>query len=238
MPSQAEPDSTAMVAVPTGCPRGCAAHRPDELFTVASLVTVVRTLASVALAMAGIARGSDLLLLTALLTHWVGDSADGMVARLRDEETRTGAALDICADRLCVAVIYVGFVAGHPEYAAALGVYLVEFMLLDSVLSLAFLRYPISGPNYFARVDRLIWRLNWWPPAKSANSALPALAAVLLGSPGLALALAGALLVVKAGCLVRLAADLRRTDESFPAHPSNSGRPSNAMRVPVSGHLH
>jgi CDP-diacylglycerol--glycerol-3-phosphate 3-phosphatidyltransferase len=186
------------------CPRGCANHGLDRLLTVASGVTAVRTVLCVALGMAGIARSSGLLLAAALGVHWLGDVADGLVARRRDEETLTGAVLDICADRLCVSVVYLGFVVGHPEFALALAVYLIEFMFVDAVLSLAFLRWPIAGPNYFARVDRLIWRLNWWPPAKLVNSAVPALLCVWLGSPAMALAVAAGLLALKSACLVRV----------------------------------
>lgn len=188
------------------CPRGCSAHRGETLLTLASAVTVVRTLACVLLAMAGIAQASGGFLGAALVVHWIGDVADGAIARWRDEETLTGAVLDICADRLCVAVVYLGFVTLHPEFLLALAVYLVEFMVVDAVLSLAFLRWPISSPNYFARVDRLIWRWNWWPPAKVVNSAVPALLCVWFGVPGLALAAAGALLLLKTVCLVRVAA--------------------------------
>jgi len=206
-------DTARSSAAPAQCPVGCLAHRPDDLLTWANLVTVVRTLVCVLLAMAAIAGHGRGLLAAALVVHWIGDVADGLLARRLDQETPTGAVLDIVADRLCVAVVYVGFVVGSPEFAVALGVYLVEFMLVDAVLSLAFLRWPISGPNYFARVDRLVWRWNWWPPAKVANSAVPALVCVLLESPALALALAVALLVLKVGSLIRVVGRLQRRGE-------------------------
>lgn len=198
------PDAILPGSVARNCPRGCANHGVDRLLTLASVVTLVRTALCVALGLASIANADGRLLLLALVVHWVGDVADGAVARHRDEETLTGAVLDICADRLCVAVVYVGFVVGHPEFATALGVYLVEFMLVDAVLSLAFLRWPIAGPNYFGRVDRLVWLLNWWPPAKVVNSAVPALLCVLFGSPGLGLVVAVALLTLKSACLIRV----------------------------------
>lgn len=201
------------------CPRGCADHGVDRLITLASVVTLVRTVVCVALGLAGIVNSDGRLLLLALVVHSVGDVADGAVARHRDEETLTGAVLDICADRLCVAVVYVGFVVGHPEFAAALGVYLVEFMLVDAVLSLAFLRWPIAGPNYFGRVDRLVWLLNWWPPAKFFNSAVPALLCVWFGSPGLGLVVAVALLTLKSACLVRVVHVLGARGEHCPDHP-------------------
>lgn len=218
-------EDTAVTGLDTGhrhasCPRGCASHGTDRLFTSASIITMVRTVVCVGLAMAAFAGHGQSLLLVALIVHWVADSADGIVARLRDEETITGAVLDITADRVVVAAIYLGFVAQRPEFAWALGVYLVEFMFVDAALSLAFLRWPISGPDFFHLVDRLIWRLNWFRPAKAVNSALVAVLCVLVGSPALALAVAVALLILKSLCLVRVSGALTQRGEVCAGHPT------------------
>ena len=186
--------------------------------TLASVVTLARTVLCVAFGLAGVARSSGWLLLLALGVYWLGDVADGAIARRRDEETLTGAVLDICADRLCVAVVYLGFVLDHPEFVGALGVYLVEFMLIDAALSLAFLRWPLAGPNYYIRIDRLVWLLNWWPPAKLVNSAVPALLCVWLGSPDVALVVAVALLTLKSACLVRVVRVLGSRGERCAGH--------------------
>ncbi len=180
----------------------------------------MRTVACVALALAGTTTGSVQLLLAALAVYWVGDIADGLVARWRDEETRTGAVLDVICDRLCVSVVYLGLVAERPEFTAALGVYLIEFMAVDAVLSLAFLRWPIAGPNYFDRVDPLVWRLNWWTPAKMVNSALVVLLCFATGSPLLALATATGLLVLKTVSLIRVARLLGARGEPCGGHHS------------------
>jgi len=202
------------------CPAWCANHGIDRLLTLATVVTLIRTLLCVGVGMAAIAGSSGWLLGCALAAYWIGDVADGWIARRRDEETLTGAVADICADRLCVAVVYLGFVADHSEFAVALAVYLVEFMLVDTVLSLAFLRWPVAGPNYFGRVDRLVWLLNWWPPAKLVNSAVPALLCVWLGSPGIALGVALALLAVKSACLTRVVRVLGFRGERCEGHPA------------------
>jgi CDP-diacylglycerol--glycerol-3-phosphate 3-phosphatidyltransferase len=52
------------------------------------------------------------------------------------------------------------------------GLYLAEFMVIDMYLSLAFLAWPISSPNYFYLVDARIWQWNWSKPGKALNSAL------------------------------------------------------------------
>ena len=77
------------------------------------------------------------MLCVGLVVHWVGDSLDGLVARVRDCETRTGAVLDILSDRLCAAAFYIGLVWMEPHLAPAVFVYLIEFMVIDGFLSLA-----------------------------------------------------------------------------------------------------
>ncbi len=197
---------SAVTPVSVGtCHRGCVGGRVDRLVTAPSVVTVVRTVLAVALAMVALRTGSEAWLLAALAAYWVGDTGDGLLARLTDTETRTGAVLDIVSDRCCVAVVYVTYVAWHPEFAVPVGIYLVEFMVIDTFLSLGFLRWPLLSPNYFGLVDQVIYRLNWTPLAKGANSAAVALVAVLLDAPALAAVLATVLLAVKTGCLVRLA---------------------------------
>lgn len=56
--------------------------------------------------------------------------------------------------------------------------FLVQFMLVDHLLSLMFLRWPLLGPNYLARVDPRIHRWNWSPPAKALNTAAVVILAI------------------------------------------------------------
>ena len=67
----------------------------------------------------------------------MGDSLDGIVARIRDCETRTGAALDILSDRFCAAAFYVGLAWTLPHLSPAIFVYLAEFMVIDCFISLS-----------------------------------------------------------------------------------------------------
>ena len=169
----------------------------ERLNTPATLVTLVRTVASVALAATAAREESLTLLVVALVVHWVGDSLDGLVARLLDCETRTGAVADILCDRLCVAGFYVGLAWLEPHLAPAIFVYLAMFMVVDCFLSLSFLAWPITSPNYFYVVDRGLWLRNWSHPAKAVNSGLFAILLLVTGSLWLGLAAAGALLVAK-----------------------------------------
>ncbi|HET9859226.1 MAG TPA: CDP-alcohol phosphatidyltransferase family protein [Nocardioidaceae bacterium] len=176
----------------------------ERLGTSANVVTLVRTVASVALAGLAAREASLTLLVVALVVYWVGDMADGFVARLRGCETRIGAVLDILCDRFCAAAFYLGLAWLSPEFALPIFIYLAEFMVIDCFLSLAFLAWPIRSPNYFYVVDRQLWLWNWSKPGKAVNSSLFAVLLLVTGWVWLGVAIAVALLVLKSVSLVRL----------------------------------
>jgi CDP-diacylglycerol--glycerol-3-phosphate 3-phosphatidyltransferase len=169
----------------------------ERLWTSATVITFVRTIAAVVLSAWGAYESSKTLLVVALVVYWVGDMLDGFVARVRDCETRIGAVLDIFSDRLCAASFYVGLAWLEPHLAPAIFVYLAEFMVIDNFLSIAFLAWPIRSPNYFYEVDRRIWLWNWSKPGKATNSALFAVLLLVTGWMPLGLAIATCLLVLK-----------------------------------------
>ena len=178
--------------------------RDERLLTGATVITAVRTVASVVLAAAAAHEQDLTLLVVALGVYWVGDMLDGLYARVRDCETRIGAVLDIMCDRFNAAAFYIGLAWLQPDLSPAIFVYLAEFMVVDCFLSIAFLAWPIRSPNYFFVVDRTIWLWNWSKPAKAANSALFAVLLLVTGWTWLALGIACALTVVKTVSLVRL----------------------------------
>jgi len=178
--------------------------RDERLWTGATVITFVRTIASAALA-AWAAYDQDLtLLIVALAIYWVGDMADGAWARWRDCETRIGAVIDIMSDRFNAGAFYFGLAWLQPDLAPAIFVYLFEFMVIDCFLSIAFLAWPVRSPNYFFVVDRPIWLWNWSKPAKALNSALFAVLLLVTGWMWLGLAIATGLLVLKCVSLARL----------------------------------
>ncbi|HEY2790740.1 MAG TPA: CDP-alcohol phosphatidyltransferase family protein, partial [Micromonosporaceae bacterium] len=130
------------------------------LRTVPNLVTLARTAAAVAVGVAALAAGSMALIAVAYGIYWLGDMLDGWSARRLGQETRAGAILDIVSDRVCTAVLCMGLVSLVPGIAVVVVVFLLSFMVLDTMLSLAFLCWPIAGPNYFYEVDRRVWRWN------------------------------------------------------------------------------
>lgn len=184
----------------------------ERLWTGATIITAVRTIASVVLAAAAAYEQSLTLLIISLAVYWVGDMLDGFYARLRSCETRIGAVLDILSDRLNAGAFYIGLAWLEPGLAPAIYVYLAEFMVIDCFLSIAFLAWPVRSPNYFFVIDRPIWLWNWSKPAKAINSALFAVLLLVTGmwldmvstAMWLGLAIATALLVLKCVSLGRL----------------------------------
>jgi phosphatidylglycerophosphate synthase len=174
------------------------------------------------------------LLVAGYLVYWVGDMADGAVARWRDEKTREGAVFDIISDRACTTMLATAFVVQQPAMAVPLALFLVQFCVVDTMLSLGFLYWPVDSPNDFHLVDRTLWRLNWSPPAKAVNTA----AVVLLvwsGSAVIAAAVALGLTTLKVWSLRRMVglldiavpiddqADERADDAAVPEVPSSPG---------------
>ncbi|WP_299922166.1 CDP-alcohol phosphatidyltransferase family protein [uncultured Nocardioides sp.] len=178
--------------------------REERLLTGATVITAVRTVASVVLAAMAAHQQSLTLLVVALGVYWVGDMLDGFYARVRDCETRIGAVLDVICDRFNAAAFYIGLAWLQPDLSPAIFVYLAEFMVVDFFLSIAFLAWPIRSPNYFFVVDRPIWLWNWSKPAKAVNSALFAVLLLVTGWMWVGLAIASALLVLKCVSLRRL----------------------------------
>ncbi len=177
--------------------------------TVPNLVTLVRTVVAVGLGAVAVTSGDLALLGLAYAVYWVGDILDGWCARRLDQETRLGAVLDIVSDRACTAVLCVGLVAHVPGVLPLAVVFLLSFMVLDTMLSLAFLCWPVKSPNDFHLVDDLVWRVNWSPLAKAANTA-GAVVAILLGAYALGLLLAVVVAAVKVWSATRVVALLER----------------------------
>lgn len=185
------------------------ALRVGPFATVPNLVTLVRTVAAVALGIIGVASSDLALLGVAYGIYWLGDMLDGWSARLLGQETRAGAVLDIVSDRACTAVLCVGLVAVLPGVTPVAIVFLLSFMVLDTMLSLAFLCWPVLSPNYFHRVDRRVWELNWSPLAKAANTA-GVVGAVAIGLHGVALFVALVIVALKVWSSVRVVRLLER----------------------------
>lgn len=176
----------------------------ERIGTPATWVTAVRTLAAVVCAGIAIEAGSLPWLIASLVVYWIGDVADGALARALHHETRIGAVLDICCDRLCAAVFYLGLAWLQPDLVWPILLYLSVFMTLDTFLSLSFLAWPCLSPNYFYEIDETIWRYNWSKPAKAANSSIFAVLLLVTGWVWLGLLIGVVILGLKAWSTHRL----------------------------------
>ncbi len=191
-------------AIPCGH-RGCTCAFGDQWGTAPTLVTAVRTIGTMVAWAVAVTTGSDGWLLAALLCYWIGDIADGLLARLTHRETRTGAVLDVLADRLSVCLVVTSYVTTHPSAAPPAAVFLVQFVVLDAYLTLAFTRWSLLSPNYFGLVDATVYRLNWSPLAKATNTSAVVLVWLVTGWSMAATVLAAAMLGVKSFSAVRVA---------------------------------
>ncbi len=184
------------------------------LLTVPNAITVVRTVVSLGLALVAL-QSDDRLpwVIAAYLVYYLGDSADGLAARLLGQETRAGAVHDILSDRLCTAVCAANLILLQPDLAVPVGIFLLNFMVLDCLLSLSFLLWPIVSPNYFAVVDELVYKLNWSHPAKALNN-IGIIVAVVVGNLPLALVIVVAQVAVKAWSAHRVVGRIRELEAS------------------------
>jgi CDP-diacylglycerol--glycerol-3-phosphate 3-phosphatidyltransferase len=182
---------------------GCSCCATTSLATTPNVLTIARTLACAALTVEAVAGTSWRVLLAAVAAYWAGDVCDGILARTTGCETRFGAALDIVCDRACCALVLLGAVTLEPSFALPVAVYLLAFVVVDTLLSLTFLAWPLLGVNYLRLVDERVWRLNFSPPAKLLNSAV-FLLLLLAGQPYAAAIAATCALVLKSVSLLRM----------------------------------
>jgi phosphatidylglycerophosphate synthase len=187
---------------------GCWDGWAEPLATWPNLVTALRTIAALLLSAAAVSTGRQDLLLAALAVYWAGDVADGALARRLGQETRGGALFDVLADRACSVAFWLPWVLWHPESVWPVMLYLFEFAVVDGLLSVAWLAWPLLSCNYVERVHGQVYRLNWWPPAKAVNTAGLVLLVVVWPQPLLAVLFVAAVLAVKVASLVRLHAAL------------------------------
>jgi CDP-diacylglycerol--glycerol-3-phosphate 3-phosphatidyltransferase len=185
--------------------RGCTAAFGEQWGTGPNVVTAIRTVATVAGWAVAITTGREAWLITALLCYWIGDITDGILARWSHWETRTGAVLDVLADRLSVCLVVVTYVTAHPSAALPAAVFLAQFVVLDTYLTLAFTRWSLLSPNYFGLVDAAVYRLNWSPPAKATNTSAVVLVWLATRSTITTTVLAAVILGVKSFSALRLA---------------------------------
>lgn len=183
------------------------------LWTGANGVTIARLIATTTMMLVAIMSRSPTLLLAGLLTSWLLDVADGLLARDRLRETVIGAQLDILADRMTAMWVVLGVVVfdhAAPLTVVAGAAVWLQLSFFDQLLASQFLRFGHWSPDEFHLEDPDVWRLNWAPAAKIVGN-LP-LALLIVGGWGLwiALVMAILLIVVRMFSYLRIARRIER----------------------------
>lgn len=194
--------------------------RPALLLGVPNRITLIRTVVAMVIAAIAFRTGALSWLIVGYAAYWIGDIADGAVARARNEESEGGAVFDIVCDRACSFLLAAAFMATFPLTIGPLAIFLVQFGVLDTMLSLAFLLWRGTlSPNYFYKVDYPIWVWNWSKPAKAVNTAAVVVSLVIAhqtGAQWLPYTMAIAACVVKIASSYRLIAILRGRQSAAP----------------------
>lgn len=171
---------------------------PQALASVPNVITLARLAASLVFFALAAVKARELYNFIGLAVHWGGDAFDGWFARTFKQETILGAEIDIIADRIEALFFFVNFIRFHPALVLPAMVYILNFAFADFYLSYQFVKYDIISINYFYRVDRRVYDLNFSLLAKFVNSAPCVLILIFLpGLWGVALIMAVALIVVK-----------------------------------------
>lgn len=170
----------------------------DSIYSESNIITLIRLLSSIFFFVLALKTQREIYNFIGLGIHWVGDWLDGVWARKFSQETILGAEIDIIADRVEMLFFFLNFLYFHPHLYVPIVLFILDFAFVDFYLSYQFVKFDIISPNYFYKVDRRVYLLNFTRPAKSINSSLVALLLIFLPSlPWLATASAGALIVVK-----------------------------------------
>jgi CDP-diacylglycerol--glycerol-3-phosphate 3-phosphatidyltransferase len=170
----------------------------DSVYSEANIITLIRLLSSIPFFVLALKTQREMYNFIGLGIHWVGDWLDGVWARKLSQETILGAEIDIIADRVEMLFFFLNFLYFHPHLYVPIVLFILDFAFVDFYLSYQFVKFDIISPNYFYKVDRRVYLLNFTRPAKSINSSLVAVLLIFLPSlPWLATASAGALIVVK-----------------------------------------
>lgn len=156
---------------------------PDSVYSEANLITLFRVAASMTFFALAIIHQSPTYNYIGFGIHWVVDFIDGFCARTLKQETVVGAEIDLIADRLELICFYVIFLHFRPQLVLPAMLYLVDYAFVDFYLGYQFTKFDIISPNYFHKVNRTVYRLNFSPVGKFANSSVVTLTLIFL--PGL-----------------------------------------------------
>ncbi len=178
---------------------------PHSFYSEANILTLVRLIVSLWCFILAIQEQSFTYCLVGFFVHWLGDFIDGFYARSLKQETILGAEIDIIADRLEIIFFYVVFLHFRPNLYLPATLYLIDYAFVDFYLSYQFIKYDIISPNYFYKVDRIVYLLNYSPGGKFSNSSVVTLTLILLPQLSVIVSLyAVGLIIIKSYSVYRL----------------------------------
>lgn len=153
---------------------------PDSFRSEPNIITLVRLVSSVIFFVLAVATSKETYNFIGLGIHWVGDWLDGVVARVFKRETILGAEIDIIADRVESLFFFLVFLSFHPQLYIPVVLYIFDFAFVDFYLSYQFIKFDIISVNYFYKVDRTVFLLNFSRAGKIINSAVVTLLLIFL----------------------------------------------------------
>ncbi len=153
---------------------------PECIYSVPNVITLIRLIGSLSFFILALMKGNETYNFIGLGIHWFGDMLDGFVARTFKQETVFGAEIDIIADRVEILFFFLNFLHFHPGLYLPVTIYILDFAFFDFYLSYQFIKYDIISPNYFYKVDKTIYKMNYSPPGKFCNSTIVPLLLIFL----------------------------------------------------------
>ena len=153
---------------------------PDRYFSEPNIITYLRVIFSLFFFILAILYKNPTYNFIGFGIHWIVDFIDGYYARRFNQETIFGAELDIIADRLEIIFFYVNFLYFRPYLYLPVALYLIDYAFIDFYLSYQFVKFKIISPNYFNKVDKTIYLLNYSPGGKFSNSSVVTLLLIFL----------------------------------------------------------
>ncbi|MGN6276316.1 MAG: CDP-alcohol phosphatidyltransferase family protein [Solirubrobacterales bacterium] len=206
--------------------------RREEIWTLATQITLARAVISTATLLTAVGLQSRLLLVIGLAISMLLDILDGAVARAKKVETILGAQLDGVADRLAAALVLASavYIAPSTQTAIAAAVVWIQYGVVEQLLNGQFMRFGLWSPDHFYVESESVWRLNWTARAKTA-SGVP-VAAIALGLWLPALVTAAVLIAVRMPCYAKIAALAEELPEPHPL-PAQSESPPQAASAPA-----
>ncbi|MDH7513771.1 MAG: CDP-alcohol phosphatidyltransferase family protein [Clostridiales bacterium] len=155
---------------------------PGAIFSEPNILTLIRLFSSIPFFVLALSTQKEVYNFIGFGIHAVGDILDGVWARKFKQETILGAEIDIIADRVELLFFFVNFLFFHPHLYIPIVLFILNFAFIDFYLSYQFVKFDIISPNYFFKVDRRVYLLNFTRPAKFINSSLVALLLIFLPS--------------------------------------------------------